>query len=126
MQYRELRRLVKCEKTVRPAMPTADRRYALCLDSPLKSVLSTLTRRKPKTIEPLLNALTIHQMQHVFFCYNVGLIKEIFLFIKVIQSYVYVKITASFRYHSLLVPKYVWDGCRDGCPFSAFPANLHL
>ena len=31
------------------------------------------------------------------------------LMVKVIQSYVYVKITASFRYHSLLVLKCVTD-----------------
>ena len=40
----------KCEKTVHP-VATAERRSALCLKSPLKSVLSTSTRHNSKTIE---------------------------------------------------------------------------
>ena len=61
-------------------MTTADR-SALCLQSPLKSALSTSTRHNSKTTELLPYKLPIHQIQHVFFA-KIGLINEKFLFIK--------------------------------------------
>ena len=48
-------------------MTTPERRYALCLQSPLKSVLSTSTHHNSKTIEPLSIKLTMPRIQHVSF-----------------------------------------------------------
>ena len=59
--YRSFAR--KCEKTIHP-VTSGDLRYALCLTSPLKSVLSTSTCYDSKTIKLLPYKLTIYQTQH--------------------------------------------------------------
>ena len=52
MRYDSSSFVRKCEKTVH-SLTTTDRRYTLCLKSPLKSVLSISTHHNSKTIELL-------------------------------------------------------------------------
>ena len=59
-EYRGCKSLArKCEKTAHP-VTMADRRSALCLKSPLESVLSPSIHHNSKTIELLAYRLTIH------------------------------------------------------------------